>query len=550
MQKFSLSVLGGLMSLAIVQQSQAVGMFAPAPAMLMSPVNVHSIYPYPIQSRQSSWLISRSNHYQKLQANTPLKKQSKYSAKKQLRPVVKNPLLGASVPFVAGIGSSGAATSHGDTLSSDTTFQKGPLSSKTNPQLIPLAAACPNIMTLSDGKVMLTCVDFLTRNPKVILLSAEGKVLAQRMLSSGSLLGSVYAYANEKDQVMFVNADNDLVTIDAKQHNGKWSLNIVDKISIHQAVTAYCGDKIGCDSVVAINAGSDVDDIWFVTQGSVVGVVNRKTKQVIHTKLSKDANEIIANSFSTNTHNRASIVTNKALYLLVKKDNKIITKWRNAYDVGIARKPGQLSHGSGATPTFFGPSTSSDFVTIIDNAFPISNLLVYRAGMDNQSGALVCKTPIFSANNSGTEDSSIAFNRSIVISSTYGYPYPKYPDIAGQSVPAKADFVGGMMRVDVNPDDSGCQVKWVNQVRSAALPKLSVADGVVYTVEREGPSDAATALDTYKFVNIDFATGKKISSRFFGFGLLSDPLQTAGNINQDRSYWQGTMNGVVRIQAN
>nr|UOP05490.1 hypothetical protein LVJ77_04935 [Conchiformibius kuhniae] len=61
-------------------------------------------------------------------------------------------------------------------------------------------------------------------------------------------------------------------------------------------------------------------------------------------------------------------------------------------------------------------------------------------------------------------------------------------------------------------------------------------------------SQNAGALDTYKFVTVDWNTGQKRSSVHFSFGLLSDPLQTAGNFGFDRSYWQGTMNGIIRVK--
>lgn len=66
------------------------------------------------------------------------------------------------------------------------------------------------------------------------------------------------------------------------------------------------------------------------------------------------------------------------------------TVWRQAYDRGEARKPGQLSHGSGSTPTFFGDRTGAEFVVITDNASPRENLLVYRA----RDGREVCRLPI------------------------------------------------------------------------------------------------------------------------------------------------------------
>ncbi|WP_027010338.1 hypothetical protein [Conchiformibius kuhniae] len=448
----------------------------------------------------------------------------------------------APVPFFPGLGRSGGATSHGDTLSSDTSYRRGPQGGGKL-QLISLSAACPNLMVLSDGKVAAMCVDYITRKPKLTLFDQDGKKLAQTMLSSASLLGSVYAYADEKDNIVYVDANHNLNFVHIVRNGNSWALkeNSFTAIHLGRAVVAHCGGGT-CDSVVALNPGSSADDVWFVTQNAVVGVANRKTRKVIYTKLSNY--ETVANSFSTASGDRTSIATNHNLYMLAKENGKIVVKWKQKYDRGTARKPGQLSWGTGATPTFFGTNAGNDeFVTITDNAQRM-NLLVYRS--DN--GQQVCKVPLFGSDNSGTEDSSVAIGRAIVVNSTYGYPYPKYPKGAGKSVPEKAPFVGGMTRVDVKPDGKGCVTKWTNNVRSAALPKLSTADGLLYTVERTGPSQNAGALDTYKFVTVDWNTGQKRSSVHFSFGLLSDPLQTAGNFGFDRSYWQGTMNGIIRVK--
>ena len=69
--------------------------------------------------------------------------------------------------------------------------------------------------------------------------------------------------------------------------------------------------------------------------------------------------------------------------------------WRQAYDRGQGRKPGQLSWGTGSSPTFFGPTTGYEFLTIVDNAFPLVNLLVYNSS----NGEQLCKLPIFEADN-------------------------------------------------------------------------------------------------------------------------------------------------------
>lgn len=105
-----------------------------------------------------------------------------------------------------------------------------------------------------------------------------------------------------------------------------------------------------------------------------------------------------------------------------------------------------------------------------------------------------------------------------------------------------------MTRVDVRADGMGCETKWTSPIRSSALPKLSIPDNLIYTIERTGPSKDATALDTYNFVTMNWDTGLVKSRKFWSFGALSNPLQTAGNFGLDNSYWQGTMNGIIRIK--
>lgn len=96
----------------------------------------------------------------------------------------------------------------------------------------------------------------------------------------------------------------------------------------------------------------------------------------------------------------------------------------------------------------------------------------------------MCAVPVLGEGGSGSENSPVGIGRSVFVASTYGYPYPALPEGAGPAVPPSAPFTGGMTRVDVA--DDGCHVVWENRVRSAAVPRLSTADGALYTVARVG----------------------------------------------------------------
>jgi hypothetical protein len=215
--------------------------------------------------------------------------------------------------------------------------------------------------------------------------------------------------------------------------------------------------------------------------------------------------------------------------------------WSHTYDRGPARKPGQLSWGTGSTPTYFGP-TGADYVTIVDNAEPQVHALVYQSG----TGTLICQQTVLTLGGPGSENSPIGVGNSMFIASTYGYPYPAVPPGAGPAVPATAPFVGGMTRVDIDNPGPGCHTVWENKVRSAALPHLSTGDGLIYTVTRIG-FDQTTPLDVFAYSVIDPNTGRLLHQQPKSATLLSDPIQTASMVLMGNKIMQGNITGLGRF---
>ncbi len=150
---------------------------------------------------------------------------------------------------------------------------------------------------------------------------------------------------------------------------------------------------------------------------------------------------------------------------------------------------------------------------------------------------------------SGTEDAVIASGRSVFVTNTYGYPYPALPEGAPASVPSSASYQGGLARVDLNESGTGCATVWESDVKSAALPRLSLGDNLIYTATVSGPTDSigAQTFATYAHAVIDPATGAKLTSTAFGIGLLYNPLQMTGTTAPDGTLYQGTETGVLRI---
>jgi len=451
------------------------------------------------------------------------------------------------------VGVDGAASMHGDTASSDTTPLPGPGVGGIGCESEALGSTCPTIVLRSDGNPYALCTSYVGLAPVVRLLDKHtGEPLARLRLSAGSLLGGVYAYVDNQDRLVMVHGDNELVWVKAERENGGWELSVEHRVSLRDAVTAHCGSP-SCDAVTAISAGCD-GRVWFVSQGAVAGTFDPVSGQVAAIQLAPD--EGVYNSFSTAPGGRAGIVTDRALYLLTAGDGGLPeVRWRREYDRGPFRKPGQLSRGSGATPTFFGPRTGTDYLTITDNAVPLMSLLVFDAGTQTpaqggRGGELICQEPLFSSGSSGTENSAIAVGGSIFVPSTYGYPYPKLPEGVGPAVPPTADFVGGMVRVDLRADGTGCGVVWESAVRSCAVPKLSTADGLIYTVTRTDASgdDSTSLLDSYDFTVVDPGSGAVLDREPIGSGFFHDTLQMVGNTGEDRVLWVGTASGVTRIE--
>ncbi|MCX4746780.1 hypothetical protein OG455_14830 [Kitasatospora sp. NBC_01287] len=434
-------------------------------------------------------------------------------------------------------GPPGSATMHGDTGSSDATVLAGPPAGPLTSHRTALASACPTILDGSDGIPVALCTTMFGQIPTVHLLDpATGDSTAQLALTKGSLLGGVYAYLDDQNRLVVVDGNRDLLRIG--HHNG--TLTVESTLSLAAAVPAG-------DSVVGLSPDWQ-GRVWFATTNGLVGTADPVTGAV-HT-LALPAGEQVANSIST-VPGGTAVATTAALYLLTAgPDGTPRISWRQAYDRGPARKPGQLSWGTGSTPVFFGPATGTEYVAITDNAVPHEHLLVYRA----DTGAQVCAVPVLLAagSESGTENAPIGAGGSVFVAGTYGYPYPALPAGAPASVPASADFEGGMSRVDVRADGSGCDLVWDTTTRSAAVPQLTLGDQLIHTVLREPviPGTSGTSiLDPYYYAEIDPRTGAVVRTSLLGVTSLYDSLQMVGTTAPGGVVYQGSLTGVLRISA-
>jgi 6-phosphogluconolactonase/glucosamine-6-phosphate isomerase/deaminase len=446
------------------------------------------------------------------------------------------------------LGINSLATMHGDAQSSDATPFAGPgdpgVGGSWKVTFTNHWAACPTILAGQDGYIQALMTQFLgsdakVRKPKLAIIEpASGAQLGAMEIPTGALLGGVYAYLDAGSNLVMVDGTNALTWISHSQDGMKvWvsrRIDLTDAMKLEPK-----------DHVVGI-----VPDwhgrIWVASERGVVGLIDPKRNVVRLTKLQQySPTERIDNSISACPQG-VSIITSYGIYMLGAdaSTSKPRIIWSHSYDRGTKQKPGQLSHGSGATATFFGPN-GSDYVMLSDNADRQEKLIVYRSA----DGSAVGEGPLFTPGASGTENSMIGVQNSIVGACTFGYPYAQYPD----TKPAyRAQVAPGMERWDVNDDASGITLKWRNNgIYSAAVPRLSTADNLIYTCERpRGPAGVLTGPVVYACA-IDMDSGRVVHRqrlpRLANLLAGGDPSQMVGVIDKHGVWWQGTIGGIYRI---
>lgn len=431
----------------------------------------------------------------------------------------------------------GGSAQHGDSAASDTSPLPGPGRGHVIATSISLAAVCPSILIGAGDVPIAVCTKILDRAPSVYALDPlTGQPTATLAIVGGDLFGGVYPYLDQLGRVVIVDGKQTLLLL-SRSADGT-SIRIDSQVELASVITAPCGSA-SCDAVVGLSPGYD-GLVWFASSRGVVGTVDLESGAIETLALPRE--ERISNSIATAPEGTA-VVSDHALYLLRSEAGKPVIRFRAPYDRGPARKPGQLSHGSGSTPTFFGPETGSEYVALLDNARPQLNLLVYRSS----DGKVVCSEPVPLPAGSGSENSPIGSGRSVFVASTYGYPYPALPAEAGPSEPASANITGGMARLDVSADGTRCSPAWSIDVASAAVPKLSLVDGLIYTIARGTvlAPGMPSALDSYAYVAIDARTGALVANQQVARGV--DTMQLAGTIARGGVIYQGTFGGLLRI---
>jgi hypothetical protein len=419
---------------------------------------------------------------------------------------------------------------HSDAWQTDTDRLPGPLGRDMKRVSTSHNAVCGSVTFDSKGRIVTVCVGvqgpagptggLFLLDPQTLDTIAHYE-LPPRQPGANTpsnlftdFAGGGYFYLDNQDQAVVPTTTRHVMVIGQTQDGGGFEL----KRDVDLTSVIPQGDKI-------ISALPDWKGlIWFATTQGLVGTVAASgTIQYF------DTGEKIGNSFAVDETDGVYVVTDAALYRFTADGDGAPTQtWRTTYANDGTSKPGQTEIGSGTTPTI----TPSGYVAITDNSDPI-NIAVYR----RNTGGFVCHAPVFEKGKSNTDQSLIGAGSSFIAENNYGYSGPSATEQGGTTTP-------GLERVDV--DSAGrCNKVWhSDEIAPSVVPKLSLANGIVYTYTKPGGERS----DPWYLTALDFRSGKTLFKYKAGSGLGFNNNYAPVTIGPDGTAYVGTLGGLVAMR--
>jgi hypothetical protein len=434
-------------------------------------------------------------------------------------PIGQNPVLAPN----------GSNSMHDDAYASDAYETSGPLGRNLEVRSATYGVSeCATIAFDSRGRIVGLCgglEGFTLRliDPTTLQQIAQLTTSTRDLLSLSNpfsdICGGTYFYLDRNDVAYVLTTDKQIWRIQV----GADSLTKVGSYDVSPQVP-------GGDCVVATMPDWS-GRIFFATQQGRVGVVDPATGQA---KTMQFAGEGIFNSLAGDETGAIYVVTTQRL-AAVEADatGAPVVRWSQVYDRGTTTKPGQLSQGSGTTPTLIG----RDLVAITDNAEPRMHVIFYRrsgGGTDRE----ICQVPVFGDGTSDTENSLVyAGGHSVLVENNYGYTGVQSTVLGRSTTP-------GVARVDL-ADDGTCHVAWTSPVTApTSVPKVSLANGLLYVYSKP----ASTLLDdSWYLTAIDVRTGATQWSQRTGNGIQWNNHYASIYLGPDGSAYVPTLSGLIRF---
>jgi hypothetical protein len=400
---------------------------------------------------------------------------------------------------------------------------------------------CGTLTFDSRGRIVSTCLG-PTESSLVLVDPYTLEVLAYRYLKVApnpqAGYGNAYMYLDDHDRAVVTQTDHVLVF----EQTGP-----MDKPQFKEPPDDYdLSQWVGPDDNIQSVMPDWQGRLWFATRHSgLIGVFEPATKTVLGTL---PLGEEISNSFAI-TADAAYVVTTKAMYRLTAgPDGTPRVVWRSEYqNIGIT-KPGQLSAGSGTSPTILG---GGKYVAINDNADQM-HIVVYPTAVDHKAvepvdQAPVCEVAVFQPGAGATEDSLIGLDRSLIVANEYG-------NIFNPLMPTSSTSVPGIARIDIDPNGKGCSLVWTNdQVAAPQVgPKMSTKTGLIYfytqKYDKTVPGYEPDGLAVYYWTAVDFRTGAIVWEQQAGTGPQFNSFVPGPAIGPTGALYVGLHGGILSMR--
>jgi hypothetical protein len=432
-------------------------------------------------------------------------------------------------PFMA---PNGRSNLHDDAYQTDSYQGPGPLGNKPKVISTFYANDCGSVLFDAKGRIVTVCVGLAgptlrMLDPKTLdelasfTLPGRGLPNPSHPSPFNDFGGGGYFYLDDADEAVIPTTNGHIYVVGETTPGPGFAL----KKDYDLTGTIASGDKIF--SALPDWGGR----IWFATTQGMIGTVDPQTGAV---KVD-DLGEPIGNSFSVDRTGGVFIVTDRALYRFdTAPDGSPKLTWREPYANTGTVKPGQTEDGSGTTPNLMGGA----YVAITDNADPM-DVVVFRRAKKVSGPRLVCTVPVFAAGEGSTDNSLIGTGRSIVVENNYGYTDPTATLNGASTAP-------GIERVDIDPKGTGCTPVWHSAQRApSAVPKLSLANGLVYAYTKPPRSDG---IDAWYLTAISLRTGATVYERLAGTGLGFNSNYAPVSIGPDGTAYVGVLGGLVALR--